>query len=68
VALRIFEGQYTTKPGPGRGLGTYSMKLLAENYLDATVGFVTSPTRGTIFRLRIGCDKQDGLADDGAGR
>ncbi len=68
VALRIFEGQYTTKPGPGRGLGTYSMKLLAENYLDATVGFVTCPTRGTIFRLRVRCGGQDGLASGRAGR
>lgn len=50
--LRIFEGHYTTKPGPGRGLGTYSMKLLAEHYLDGQVGFVSSK-RGTIFRLRL---------------
>ncbi len=53
VALRIFQRNFSTKADTGRGLGTYSMKLLAENFLDAKVSFETSETEGTIFRIRL---------------
>jgi len=44
----IFTRSYTTK-GSGRGLGTYTMKLLAERYLGANVRFRSTPELGTIF-------------------
>ena len=33
VSLRIFQRNFTTKKQPGRGLGTFSMKLFGETYL-----------------------------------
>ena len=51
-ACRIFQRYFTTKPGPGRGQGTYIIKLLGEQYLGGTVGFSTSPG-GTTFHLSI---------------
>ena len=46
--LQIFRRSFTTK-GPGRGLGTYSMKLLTERYLKGAVSFTSSPADGTTF-------------------
>lgn len=53
IARRIFERYHTTKPGGGRGLGTYSMKLIGERYLGGEVGFATSEADGTRFYLRL---------------
>ncbi len=47
----IFQRSFSTK-GVGRGLGTYSMKLLSE-YLDGEVAFDSAEGRGTTFRLRL---------------
>jgi signal transduction histidine kinase len=52
VRMRIFNRSFSTK-GEGRGLGTYSIKLLTERYLGGTVGFVSTPETGTIFRVRL---------------
>lgn len=49
VALQIFQRSFSTK-GSGRGLGTYSVKLLSERYLGGAVTFTTSPEQGTTFR------------------
>jgi signal transduction histidine kinase len=51
VQLQIFQRSFTTK-GPGRGLGTYSIKLLSERYLRGRVAFTTSPEAGTTFYAR----------------
>lgn len=51
VASRIFLRSFSTKGGNGRGLGTYSMKLLGENVLGGQVGFHSSPEEGTRFFL-----------------
>ncbi|MBI5957265.1 MAG: PAS domain-containing sensor histidine kinase [Chloroflexi bacterium] len=48
VELQIFQRSFSTK-GYGRGLGTYSVKLLTERYLRGTVEFVTSAQDGTTF-------------------
>ena len=48
VQLQLFKRSFSTK-GHGRGLGTYSMKLLSERYLQGTVSFATSETEGTTF-------------------
>ncbi len=53
VALRVFQRYFTTKPEAGRGLGTYSMKLLGEDYLDGRVSFTTDEEAGTVFRFRL---------------
>lgn len=51
VASRIFLRSFSTKGASGRGLGTYSMKLLGENVLGGQVGFTSSPEEGTRFFL-----------------
>jgi len=48
VQLQLFQRSFSTK-GPGRGLGTYSMKLLTERYLKGRIAFASSPQEGTTF-------------------
>ena len=50
VQLQIFQRSFSTK-GSGRGLGTYSIKLLTEQYLKGQVSFDSSQEQGTIFRV-----------------
>lgn len=50
--LQMFQRSYSTK-GPGRGLGTYSAKLLTEQYLHGEISFTTSRADGTIFTVRL---------------
>ncbi|OIR00140.1 alkaline phosphatase synthesis sensor protein PhoR [mine drainage metagenome] len=52
VQAQIFQRSFSTK-GEGHGLGTYSMKLLTERYLNGKVGFTSSPEKGTEFFVRI---------------
>ncbi len=46
--LQIFQRSFSTK-GEGRGLGTYSIKLLTERYLQGKVWFISNPEQKTIF-------------------
>jgi signal transduction histidine kinase len=50
VQLQVFQRSFSTK-GPNRGLGTYSMKLLGEQYLRGKVTFTTSEDVGTTFKI-----------------
>jgi nitrogen-specific signal transduction histidine kinase len=52
VQTNIFKRYYSTKGG-NRGLGTYSMKLLTEQYLGGEVSFVSTADRGTTFTFTI---------------
>lgn len=47
---QIFKRSFSTK-GEGRGLGTYSMKLLVEKYLKGKVSFESTPEKGTTFYI-----------------
>lgn len=49
--LEIFQRSFSTK-GEGRGLGTYSMKILSE-HLGADIAFSSTAEAGTIFRLLL---------------
>lgn len=49
VQLQIFQRSFSTK-GIGRGLGTYSIKLLSERYLKGTASFTTG-SDGTTFKV-----------------
>lgn len=51
VASRIFQRNFSTKEQAGRGIGTYSMKLLGEKILGGQVGFSTSEKEGTTFKF-----------------
>lgn len=48
---RIFQRNFSTKDEPGRGTGTYSMKLLGETLLGGSMDFTSSPD-GTEFTFR----------------
>jgi signal transduction histidine kinase len=66
VQLQLFQRSFSTK-GTGRGLGTYSMKLLGERYLKGRISFESSPLRGTVFTARFpaglsGQDRRTGTA------
>lgn len=52
VQKQIFQRSFSTK-GKGRGLGTYSMKLLGEKYLKGKVSFSTSRKDGIYFCLTL---------------
>jgi len=49
VQLQVFQRSFSTK-GSGRGLGTYSIKLLTERYLKGSASFVSGKD-GTTFKV-----------------
>jgi signal transduction histidine kinase len=49
---RIFQRYFTTR-GPGRGNGTWSMKVVGEELLRGEVGFRTSAAGGTTFWITL---------------
>jgi signal transduction histidine kinase len=53
IVPRIFQRGFTTKGEPGRGQGTWSMKLFGEEFLGGAVSFTTSRAEGTWFELRL---------------
>ena len=53
TALRIFQRSFSTKAEQGRGLGTFSMKLLGEKYLGGKVSFDSRENEGTVFSLTL---------------
>lgn len=52
IQLQIFQRSFSTK-GPGRGIGTYSVKLLTEKYLKGEASFFSSEEFGTTFSISI---------------
>jgi signal transduction histidine kinase len=57
IQLKVFSRSFSTK-GPGRGLGTYSIKLLTERYLKGDVGFSSTEEGGTTFYIRLPLEPQ----------
>ncbi len=53
VAMRIFQRNFSTKGQAGRGVGTYSMKLIGEKFLGGSVAFTSAPEQGTVFRFSL---------------
>lgn len=53
VAKQIFQRSFTTKGELGRGVGTYSMRLLGDQYLGGHVHFTSSEKEGTEFSIRL---------------
>jgi K+-sensing histidine kinase KdpD len=52
VRMQIFQRSFSTK-GKGRGIGTYSIKLLTENYLRGQAGFHSNEEEGTVFFIEL---------------
>ena len=53
VEKQVFMRSFSTK-GVQRGLGTYSMKILGEQYLGGKVNFTTDISDGTTFFIDMG--------------
>ena len=51
--LQIFQRSFSTKAPRGRGIGTYSVKLIVEQYLGGRVSFLSSPEAGTVFSIWV---------------
>jgi sensor histidine kinase regulating citrate/malate metabolism len=52
VKMQLFQRSFSTK-GEGRGIGTYSIRLLTENYLNGKVSFISNKTDGTVFSVEL---------------
>jgi hypothetical protein len=52
IQLQLFQRSFSTK-GTGRGLGTYSIRLLTENYLEGKVSFISNETDRTVFSIEL---------------
>jgi hypothetical protein len=52
VRAHVFQRSFSTK-GPGRGLGTYSIKLLTECFLGGRAWFDSADGQGTIFHVDL---------------
>jgi hypothetical protein len=57
IGKRIFQRNFSTKEGAGRGLGTYSMKYFGEEVLGGKIDYNTSETEGTVFRFEMPIDR-----------
>ncbi len=49
LAGRIFRQRFSTKEGPGRGTGTWVVRVFTERYLGGTVTFTSAAATGTTF-------------------
>ena len=52
VRAHVFQRSFSTK-GAGRGLGTYSVKLLTESYLAGQAWFESATGQGTTFHVEF---------------
>jgi len=68
VQLQIFQRSFSTKAEAGRGIGTYSVKLLTERYLGGTVAFSSSRHDGTVFTVSLGDGAEGSTPGDGSVR
>lgn len=53
VQQMIFQRSFSTKGEYGRGVGTYSIKLFAESYLNGHITFTSREVDGTTFTLTL---------------
>jgi signal transduction histidine kinase len=53
IMVQIFQKSFSTKNGLGRGIGTYSVKLLVEQYLKGRVYLESNPKNRTIFTIQL---------------
>jgi hypothetical protein len=59
VRLQVFRRSFSTKSPVGRGIGTYSAKLITERYLGGSVSFTSSEEEGTTFFVTLPAPNTD---------
>lgn len=57
IRLQLFHRTFSTK-GNNRGLGTYSIKMITENYLNGEVSIHSDKIHGSVFSIIIPKDNQ----------
>jgi hypothetical protein len=62
VQMQIFQRSFSTKD-QSRGIGTYSIRLLTENYLKGKVSFISNENDGTIFSVELNIEFPSGYED-----
>jgi signal transduction histidine kinase len=63
IRIQIFNRSFSTH-GPGRGLGTYSARLLTERYLHGQIEFESTEGVGTVFTVILPKNWQESAASD----
>jgi signal transduction histidine kinase len=53
VLPRIFQRYFTTKPGEGRGQGTFVARLFTERFLHGAISVASSTEGGTAFEVQL---------------
>jgi hypothetical protein len=53
VRLQVFRRSFSTKSPVGRGIGTYSAKLITERFLGGSLSFTSSEEQGTTFAVTL---------------
>ena len=53
VRLQVFRRSFSTRSPVGRGIGTYSAKLITERYLGGSLSFTSSEEQGTTFAVTL---------------
>ncbi len=53
VQSRLFQRQFSTKSGTGRGIGTHSTRLIVEQLLKGQLGFRSELGSGTAFTITL---------------
>jgi len=52
IQMQLFQRSFSTK-GQNRGIGTYSIRLLTENYLNGKVSFKSNEEERTVFSIEL---------------
>lgn len=53
VLPRVFQRYFTSKPGEGRGHGTFVARRFTEDFLHGTISVASSTEGGTAFEVRL---------------
>ncbi|MGA2077009.1 MAG: hypothetical protein ABSH52_26260 [Terriglobia bacterium] len=56
--MQAFRRSFSTKSPVGRGIGTYSTKLITERYLGDSLSFTSSEEAGTTFAVTLPRSRQ----------
>ena len=58
VRMQVFRRSFSTKSPVGRGIGTYSAKLITERYLGGSLSLSSSEEEGTTFTVTLPRSRQ----------